>query len=109
MCVGRIAECLPPVADHICVTVAARHPQFQQLAYDDAGHDVDGIKVPTQGFNVFAALTNDSCMGTPGDIYCLGKYKDDGDNDANAAASYVGREWSGLAPNDPAAPGGVSG
>ena len=29
-----------------------------QLAYDDDGHDVDGTsKVPTQGYNVFAAVT----------------------------------------------------
>ena len=27
--------------------------------------------------------------GKPGNIYCLGKYKDDGANDANSAASYV--------------------
>ena len=87
MCVGRIAECLPPVAAHICVTVAARHPQFQQLAYDDAGHDVDGIKVPTQGFNVFAALTNDSCMGTPGDIYCRGRSGDQGGRSHSSGAA----------------------
>ncbi len=34
--------------------------QFVALAYDDAGHDADGTtKVPTQGYNVFAAVTMD--------------------------------------------------
>ena len=37
-----------------------------------------------------------------------GKYKDEGDNDANMTASYVGREWSNLAPFDANAPGGAS-
>ena len=37
-----------------------------------------------------------------------GKYKDDGANDTLMAASYVGREWSNLAPFDANAPGGAS-
>eukprot|EP00293_Proteomonas_sulcata_P020478 CAMPEP_0184296966 /NCGR_PEP_ID=MMETSP1049-20130417/7906_1 /TAXON_ID=77928 /ORGANISM="Proteomonas sulcata, Strain CCMP704" /LENGTH=80 /DNA_ID=CAMNT_0026606463 /DNA_START=216 /DNA_END=458 /DNA_ORIENTATION=- len=74
-------------------------------------HDVDGLDVGTQGFNVFGSLDKASCAGddaAPGNIYCLGKYKDDATNDANLAASYVGREWSNLAPFDANAPGGAS-
>jgi len=55
-------------------------------------HDVDGLDVGTQGFNVFGSLDKASCAGddaAPGNIYCLGKYKDDATNDANLAASYV--------------------
>ena len=37
-----------------------------------------------------------------------GKYKDDGANDTLMAASYIGREWSNLAPFDANAPGGAS-
>eukprot|EP00277_Geminigera_cryophila_P007418 CAMPEP_0179431530 /NCGR_PEP_ID=MMETSP0799-20121207/16401_1 /TAXON_ID=46947 /ORGANISM="Geminigera cryophila, Strain CCMP2564" /LENGTH=83 /DNA_ID=CAMNT_0021208515 /DNA_START=222 /DNA_END=473 /DNA_ORIENTATION=+ len=78
--------------------------------------DASAIAVPTQGFNVFGALTQSDCAGdaAPGNIYCLGKYKDDaaaenpGDNDAKMKASYIGREWINLAPFDAAAPGGAS-
>lgn len=34
-------------------------PQLQKLAYDNEGHLVNGVNVPTQGFNVFASLTHD--------------------------------------------------
>jgi hypothetical protein len=40
-----------------------------------------------------------------------GKYKDDGDAsgvNANAAASYIGREWLDLAPVDADLPGGTT-
>ena len=37
-----------------------------------------------------------------------GKYKDAGANDTLMAASYIGREWSNLAPFDANAPGGAS-
>ena len=40
-----------------------------------------------------------------------GSYKDDGDAsgvNANAAASYIGREWSDLAPVDADLPGGTA-
>merc|ERR1711990_613965 len=87
---------------------------FTKLAFAD-GHDVDGVLVPTEGFNVFGALAPSACAGdaAPGNIYCLGDYKATGDGldaalDANAKASYVGREWSNLAPFDAAAPGGAS-
>eukprot|EP00286_Rhodomonas_abbreviata_P001325 CAMPEP_0181288870 /NCGR_PEP_ID=MMETSP1101-20121128/573_1 /TAXON_ID=46948 /ORGANISM="Rhodomonas abbreviata, Strain Caron Lab Isolate" /LENGTH=54 /DNA_ID=CAMNT_0023393041 /DNA_START=453 /DNA_END=617 /DNA_ORIENTATION=- len=52
-----------------------------------------------------------ACAGAddaPGNIYCLGSYQDAGENDANLASSYVGREWSNLAPFDASAPGGDS-
>merc|ERR1711990_823121 len=73
--------------------------------YANGGHDANGdgsVYVPTQGFNVFASVQAATCAGdnVVGNIYCLGKYKDDGDNDANSAASYIGREWSDLAPFD---------
>jgi hypothetical protein len=41
-------------------------------------------------------------------VISQGKYKDDDANDANSAASYIGREWSNLAPFDADAPGGAS-
>lgn len=41
-------------------------------------------------------------------VILQGKYKDGDVNDANSAASYIGREWSNLAPFDADAPGGAS-
>mmetsp|Transcript_35680 Transcript_35680/g.83563 ORF Transcript_35680/g.83563 Transcript_35680/m.83563 type:complete len:93 (+) Transcript_35680:29-307(+) len=85
---------------------------FQTVrAFQTLTNVVNGITVPEQGFNVFSSVTMDACAppggddAAPGNIYCLGKYTDGGPNDANAAASYTGREWKNLAPTDPSAPG----
>jgi len=37
---------------------AASGAQLMALAYDNGGHIVNGVEVPTQGFNVFASVTN---------------------------------------------------
>jgi hypothetical protein len=45
--------------------------QFVALAYDDAGHDADGTtKVPTQGYNVFGAVTT-ACENSCDERVCV--------------------------------------
>lgn len=94
----RAALCRPDLSRALtacfCMRVRVRE-QFTKLAFAD-GHDVDGVLVPTEGFNVFGALAPSACAGdaAPGNIYCLGDYKATGDGldaalDANAKASYV--------------------
>lgn len=59
----RCGGCKSLVSAGSKLTRRADFLHFTQLAYDNDGHavDVDGttIYVPTQGFNVFAALTYD--------------------------------------------------
>lgn len=43
-----------PVCDVAAESLARK--QLQELAYGD-GHTVNGVVVPTQGFNVFASVT----------------------------------------------------
>merc|ERR1712216_749652 len=96
--------------------LAESYTDFPEPTYANGGHDaLDGsIFVPTQGFNIFSAVSAKQCAGDAtkvGNIYCLGSYKDDGDAsgvNANAAASYIGREWSDLAPVDADLPGGTA-
>ncbi len=87
---------------------AVHEPFLRDLFLRSAGNSVSrllmgGVSAPGMGF-VGAQMMQHADSGDG----WQGKYKDDGANDTLMTASYIGREWSNLAPFDANAPGGAS-